>query len=279
MKHLLLAAAFLLPLAASAQQTANEMTSAAPTRRDGESQEQHGQRLLAEMLKALGGDAWLNKKTEYLEGQSAPFFQGQPSGGVQRFVEWKQFSPTQPQLARVEYVSYRGIIEPGTVRQVAHLWLLDQGYEFTFKGRTPLPEKQVKEYLLVRRYSLEEIMRVWVKQPGVIILFEGIGTRDRRPIDKISILATNNETVTLELEQDSHFPLQRGFEVRNDQFKDHDLDEEVYGDWRLIDGVGTPMNVTRYKNGDIVDQTFYKKIRFNQPQDASLFDKDKPLKK
>ena len=122
-------------------------------------------------------------------------------------------------------------------------------------------------------------MRVWVKEPGVIILFEGIGTRDRRPIDKISILATNNETVTLELEQDSHFPLQRGFEVRNDQFKDHDLDEEVYGDWRITDGVGTPMNVTRYKNGDIVDQTFYKKVRFNQPQDAGLFDKDKPLKK
>ena len=151
MKQLFLAAALLLPAAAYAQ-TANEMKSAAPVAVDGESQEQHGQRLLAAMLKALGGEAWLNKQTEYLEGQSAPFFQGQPSGGVQRFVEWKQFSPTQPPLARVEYVTYRGIIEPGTVRQVAHLWTLDQGYEFTFKGRTVLPEKQVKEYLLDRRY-------------------------------------------------------------------------------------------------------------------------------
>jgi hypothetical protein len=74
-------------------------------------------------------------------------------------------------------------------------------------------------------------------------------------------------------------PLQRGYQVRNEQFKDHDLDEEVYGDWRTFDGVATPMNITRYRNGEIVDQTFYKKVEFNKPTDDSLFDKDKPLKK
>ena len=277
MRYFLLAVALLAPVAHA--QSARDMQSAAPATLDGESQEQHGKRLLDEMYKALGGDAWMNKKTEYIEGQTAPFFQGQPSGGVARFVEFKKFSPTEPELARVEFVTYRGIIEPGTVRQVAHLWTLDQGYEFTFKGRTVLPEKQVTDYLRRRAHSLEEIMRVWVKQPGVVIIFEGIGTRDRRPIDKVSILAANNDTVTLELEQDTHLPLQRGFEWRNNQFKDHDLDEEVYGDWRMFDGIATPMNVERYLNGDMVDQTFYKKVRFNQPEDDSLFDKEKPLKK
>ncbi len=279
MKRLLLAAALVLAAAPAFAQTANDMQSAAPVQRDGESQEQHGKRLVNEMYKALGGDAWLHKKTEYLEGQTAPFFQGQPSGGVQRFVEFKKFSPEQPELARVEFVTYRGIIEPGTVRQVAHLWTLDQGYEFTFKGRTVLPEKQVADYLRRRAHSLEEIMRVWLKEPGVIVIFEGVGTRDRRPVDKVSILAANNDTVTLELEQDTHLPLQRGFEWRNTEFKDHDLDEEVYGDWKLFDGIATPMNVERYRNGEMVDQTFYKKVKFNQPEDDGLFDKDKPLKK
>ena len=279
MKRILLAAALLLPAAATYAQTANDMKSAAPVQRDGESQEQHGKRLIDEMYKALGGDTWLNKKTEYIEGQTAPFFQGQPSGGVQRFVEFKKFSPTQPELARVEFVTYRGMIEPGTVRQVAHLWTLDQGYEFTFKGRTVLPEKQVTDYLRRRAHSLEEIMRVWLREPGVIVIFEGVGTRDRRPIDKVSILAANNDTVTIELEQDTHLPLQRGFEWRNTEFKDHDLDEEVYGDWKLFNGIATPMNIERYRNGEMVDQTFYKKVQFNQPQDDSLFDKDKPLKK
>ena len=261
-------------------QTAQEMQSASPEKRPGETQEQHGARLLAEMLKALGGDAWLNKKTEYIEGQTAPFFKGQPSGGVARFVEWKKFGEgKQPELSRVEFVTYRGMIEPGTVRNVAHLWTADNGYEFTFKGRTALPEKQVTDYLRRRAHSIDEVMRNWVKEPGVVVLYDGLGTRDRQQVEKVTVLTDHNDAVTIELELNTHLPVQRSFEWRNEQFKDHDVDEEVYGDWREFDGVFTPMNVTGYRNGDMSAQTFYKKVRFNQPVDDGLFDKDRPLKK
>ncbi len=84
---------------------------------------------------------------------------------------------------------------------------------------------------------------------------------------------------TIEIEQDTHLPLQRAFEWRNEQFKDHDIDEEVYGDWRVFDGVATPMNMTNYRNGDMAAQTFYKKVSFNRPMSDDLFDKTKLLKK
>lgn len=261
-------------------QTAAEMQSAAPAQRPGETQEQHGRRLLDEMVTALGGDAWLNKRTSYAEGQTAPFFRGQPSGGVVRFVQFKRFATaTEPEMTRVEYVSYRGMIEPGTVRQVAHLWTADHGYEFTYKGRTDLPEKQVTDYFRRQKHSLEEVMRTWVKAPGTVVVYDGPGMRDRRQVEKVSVLAVNNDAVTIEVELNSHLPLQRSFEWRNEQFKDHDVDEEVYGDWRIFDGVETPMNMTRYRNGDMVDQTFYKKVEFGKPLAEGLFDKDKPLKK
>ncbi len=265
---------------AARAQSASEMQSAAPAQRPGETTEQHGRRLLDEMVKALGGDAWLNKKTMYIEGQTAPFFRGQPSGGVVRFVEFRKFAQgSLPDLSRVEFVSYRGMIEPGTVRQVAHLWTADQGYEFTYKGRTTLPEKQVTDYMRRRSHSIEEVIRTWIKQPGVMIVYEGPDMQDRRQVDKVSILTANNDAVTIEIEQDTHYPLQRSFEWRNEQFKDHDVDEEVYGDWRVYDGIATPMNLTRYRNGDMVDQTFYKKVKFNEPLSDDLFNPDKPLKK
>jgi hypothetical protein len=281
MKKFAIVAALFLGLTAPAHaQSANDLERASPVARPGETQEQHGRRLLDEMVKALGGDAWLNKKTAYIEGQTAPFFQGQPSGGVARFVEFKKFAEgSTPELARVEFVSYRGMIEPGTVRQVAHVWTADNGYEFTYKGRTTLPEPQVTDYLRRRAHSLEEVVRTWIKAPGVMIVYDGAGMRDRRPVDKVSILSANNDAVTLELEQDTHLPLQRAFEWRNKEFKDHDLDEEVYGDWKFFQGVGTPMNITRYRNGDMADQTFYKKVQFNQPVSDDLFDIEKGLKK
>jgi hypothetical protein len=138
-----------------------------------------------------------------------------------------------------------------------------------------LPEKQVTDYYRRQAHSLEEVFRTWIKQPGVMILYTGEGTRDRRPVDKVSILAADNDAIDIEIEQDTHFPLQRAFKWRDDQFHDYDIDEEVYGDWRMVQGIATPMNMTSYRNGDMAAQTFYKKVTFNQPLSPDLFEKDK----
>jgi hypothetical protein len=261
-------------------QTASEMKSASPETRPGETEEQHGKRLLDEMVEALGGNAWLDKKTSYSEGQIAAFFRGQPTGSVVRFVQYKRFAtPDSPELTRTEYLTVRGMIMPGMKKDVAHLWTADNGYEVTYKGQVTLPEAQVADFMRRRAHSLEEVMRSWVKQKDVVILYEGIGMRDRHAVDKVSILAANNDSVQIELDQNTHLPLQRSFEWRNDQFKDHDLDEEVYGDWRFFQGVATPMNMTDYRNGDMKEQTFYTKVRFNDPMSDDLWDKTKLLKK
>jgi len=268
---------FAVPLQA---QSAQEMKSAAPEHRKGETQEQKGKRLLDEMVVALGGDAWVNKKTMYREGQTAAFFRGEPTGSVVEFVEYKRFATsTSPELARDEFKTWRGVITPGKKKDVVHLWTADQGYEVTYKGQTTLPEKQVTDYMRRRAHSLEEVVTKWVKQPGVIIISDGSGMRDRHAVDKVTIMATNNDSVTIEIDQNTHLPLQRSFQWRNEQFKDQDIDEEVYGDWRFFDGAATPMNMTNYRNGDMAAQNFYTKVRFNQPQPEDLYDQTKLLKK
>jgi hypothetical protein len=282
MKKLLVAWLWLASMALSAHaQTAAEMKNGGEQKRPGETEEQKGKRLLDEMLKALGGDAWLNKRTLYREGQTAAFFRGEPTGSVVRFIEYKKFaSGSAPDLDRLEYLTVRGVIAPGMKRDVVHIWTADQGYEVTYKGQTTLPAKQVADYMRRRDHTIEEVMRTWVKQPGVTILAEGSGMRDRRPVDKVTILAANtNDSVTIEIDQETHLPLQRSFEWRNEQFKDKDIDEEVYGDWRIFDGVETPMNQTNYRNGDMAAQVFYTKASFNRPMADDLFDHTKLLKK
>lgn len=253
------------------------MQSGQPAQRPGENEEQHGRRLLDEMVKALGGEAWLNKRTVTIEGQTAHFFQGQPTGAVGKYLQQTQFAHgTTPELTRIAFLTSRGTFAPGMKKDVIHLWTADNGYEFTYKGRTALPADEVADYMRRRSHSIEEVMRFWVKAPGVMIVYEGSGMRDRRPIDKVTVLSANNDAVTIELDQDTHLPLDRNFEWRNQQFSDHDRDDEVYGDWRAYDGIETPMNITRYRNGDMVDQTFYTRVTFNAPLATELFDADHP---
>jgi hypothetical protein len=176
----------------------------------------------------------------------------------------------------MEYLTIKGMIKPGMKKDVAHVWTADNGYELTYKGKTTLPGPQVQEFIRRRGHTLDEVVKVMAKAPGAVVIAEGTGMRDRIPIDKVTVLSANNDAVTIELDQHTHLPVERSFEWRNEQFKDHDIDEEVYGDWRMIQGVASPMNMTRYKDGDMASQTFYTKWEYGKAMDGALFNPDTP---
>src|ERR1035441_8451495 len=77
--------------------------------------------ILNDMIKALGGDAYLNVRDTKTEGRAYAFYHGQPSGQglvFWRFWEW-------PDKERVELTKQRDVIE---------LNVGDKGYEITYKG-------------------------------------------------------------------------------------------------------------------------------------------------
>ena len=87
------------------------------------------------------------------------------------------------------------------------------GYEITYKGNKPLPADQVKEYFQRQSHSVEAVVRVWLKEPGVVVLYEGTTMVERRMADKITLLGANNDAVTLELDYTTHLPLRRTYET------------------------------------------------------------------
>jgi hypothetical protein len=265
-----------LGLATQLHAQASTIESAAPATRPGESEEEHGRRLLDQMVQALGGDAWLHRTAIYQEGKTAAFFRNQPNGSLVGFVEYIHPASTYtPPAERFEYLTERGMIKPGMKKDVAHLWTATNGYEMTYKGRTELPRLQVDDYLRRRAHSIDEVIRTWIHAPGVMILAEGTAMRDRHLVDKVSILTDRNDAVEIELDATTHLPRQRAFEWRNDQFKDHDVDEETYDDYHTYQGIQTPLTITRYRNGDMVGQIYLTKIKYNDPQDPDLFNPDK----
>jgi len=85
--------------------------------------------------------------------------------------------------------------------------------------------------------------------------------------------------VTIELDAATHLPVRRTFKWRNEQFKDLDEDSETYDDYHTVQGLPTAYNVTRYRNGDMVNQRFLTKVIYNQTLPADLFNPDNLLKK
>ncbi len=258
-----------LPLQAQATVSATE----AP---QGGSEQAQGRKLLDEMVQAYGGDKWLHRGTERLEGKGATFYKSAPNPYETQFEEYLRLEPFGERLV---IVSKMGVFIPTTKRDVAEVWTQDNGYEVTFRGRKELPKVDVEDFQRRRRHTIDVVVNDWLKRPDTLVTFEGSSMDDRHLVDKVSILTAENDAITLTLDQETHLPRSRTFQWRNAVYKDFDTDVERYDDWQPEGGIMTPLTITRYRNGDMVNQRFLTKVQYGLPFTPDLFDPDRPLTK
>ncbi len=238
--------------------------------------ENRGAKLLDQMVVALGGDAWLHR-TDWVEyGKGGTFYKGSANPYV---TEFERYYRAQPFGERVIVLSKMGMFIPTTKRDIAEVWTADNGYEVTFRGKKELPKVDVADYQLRRHHSLETVVNDWLKQPGVLVTYDGTSMVGRRLADKITILTASNDAVDLELDESTHLPLSRTFQSRNPTYRDFDTYVDQFDDYHVFQGIMTPLTTTRLKNGDMVSQRYLTKVTYNTNLPADLFDPERPLAK
>ena len=236
----------------------------------------HGRKLLDQMVAALGGAAWLNREDWIFYGRSASFYKGQPHEEVPQFEEYYR---AQPFGERIVVITHFGIIIATDHRDIAEVWTPDNGFEVTYKGTKALPAKDVAEYQRRRRHSLETVVEEWLKQPGVLVTYEGTNMVERRLAEQVSILTANNDAVTLELDEATHLPLSLSYQWLDPVYKDLNKDVEQFDDYHVVQGIQTPYSITRLHNGDMVMQRFLTKAVYNAKLAPDLFDPERKLEK
>ena len=192
------------------------------------------------------------------EGRTYSFFHGDPTGAgapYWRFWKW-------PDKDRLELTKQRDwvIVNNG-----------DQGYEITYRGTAPQEKEALTDYVRRRNYSLEWVLRRWLKEPGIIIFYDGPALAERKQADQVTILNSKNQSVSIDIDINTHLPLKKTFTWRDptDRLKNEEF--ELYDNYKLIQGVMTPMSVTRGRNGDPVSQRFINTVKYNQNLPDSMF--------
>lgn len=234
-----------------------------------------GRMLMKEMVQALGGDAWLNRRNWVFEGRAATFYKGQPHEGAPQFEEYYR---AKPFAERVIVISHFGVFIATNHKDVAEIWTADNGYELTYKGKKPLPEKDVQDYMRRRAHSLDTIVHDWLSKPDTIVTYEGTNMVDRRLAEQVSLITAQDDAVTMELEESTHLPLSIRFKWHDPVYQDFNTDETQFDDYHEVQGIQTPYAVTYLHNGDMTQQRFFTKIAYNQDLPDELFDPDAPLK-
>ena len=215
--------------------------------------------IIEQGIQALGGQTYLNIRDREQQGRTYGFHHGTPTGGGAQFWSFSEF----PDKERVEFTKERDI---------AQVFVGDKGYEITFKGPHPVEQKDLDDYLRRRRFSLDRILRTWVNDPAVVMLFEGNAIAAQHPALQVTLVNAQNESVTLYFDADSHLPIKKAFEWRDPVDKQKNLEEEVYENYRSVSGIMAPYNITRYFNRDMSNQRFLNSVTINQGLDQAMFD-------
>jgi hypothetical protein len=215
--------------------------------------------LLDQAIQALGGQAYLTLRTKELQGRGFSFHHGRPSGTGAVFWSFFEF----PDKERVELTKERDI---------AQIYTGDKGFEVTYKGAHPVEEKDLTPYLRRRRFSLDTLLRNWVNDPKVALFYEGYAVAAEKPAIQVTLINGMDEAVTLYFDADTHLPLKKSFRWRDPVDKQPNLEEEIYDNYRPVQGIMTPYSLTRYFNGDMANQRFINSVTYNETLNQAMFD-------
>jgi hypothetical protein len=243
----------------AAPQVSSEAKPSAPAIPADQQNARKAKEFIDQAIQALGGQTFLTIRDREQQGRGYAFHHGRPSGGGNLFWSFTEF----PDRERVEITKERDIAE---------LYVGNKGWELTYKGAHPIEEKDLSDYLRRRRFSLDTVLRTWLTDPGVILLYEGNVIAAQHPAVQVTLINTKNESVTLYFDTDSHLPVKKSFEWRDPVDKQKNLEEEVYENYRQVAGIMAPYNVTRFFNGDMSSQRFLNSVTINQGLDQAMFD-------
>jgi hypothetical protein len=101
--------------------------------------------------------------------------------------------------------------------------------------------------------------------------YEGVTNIDAKLADQVSLLNSQNDSVTVYLDQTTHLPLKTSYTWRDPTDKQRNEEEEIYDNYKPVQGVMTALSITRKFNGDMSQQRFIHTARYNLDLPDALF--------
>lgn len=227
---------------------------------DAQSNQQKARSLLDQTIAALGGAAYMNLQDSYMEGRYGRFHNEVMVGGTVYFRYWQW-----PDKERVELTKQRDVVD---------LYIGDRVTEVTFRGPHELdPRKDDNVRLAIQRrhYALETVLREWLKDPGTLLLYEGPTLAGNKMTERVTVINPKNESVSILIAPDTHLPAEKIFITRDPETRDRDEEDEIFDNWRVVQGISTPYSVVIMRNRQVVRQQYISNVSYNTRPPDSYF--------
>jgi hypothetical protein len=217
--------------------------------------------LIQEAITALGGPAYLNVHDATCEGHLGGFGHSGDLNGFEHFIDYEE----PPFKDRQENLPKRNIIQ---IYNGDKGWTLDRG------GVSEAAASDVARFEADTKIDLDNILRHRIHEPGMIFRYAGPDVVELKEADWVELVDSDNRTIRIAFARDTHLPIQKVVEIRDPKTQMRSQEIEYYSLYHPIDGIETPFQITRDRNGMKVFQVFFDKCEYNTNLSDSMFTKE-----
>src|SRR6202049_2355279 len=234
--------------------------------------------VLQQVIGALGGSAYLNVHDSDCDGRVAQFGS---SGDLMGFTSFRELW-VMPAKNRVEYISkgqhtVLAFLLGADDLNITHGGVLvtvfdgDQGWMLDKSGVSEQPEDVTKNFVEQVKSGMNNMLRSRLNEDGVELRYAGTDLLNLKEVEWIEISDRDHRALRLAVEKSTHLPLSWGGDKRDPETKEHTEISTSYTQFVSVDGVLTPLSVTRAQNGRRVSQVYLTGCTSNSRLSPPLF--------
>jgi hypothetical protein len=234
--------------------------------------------VLRQVIATLVGSAYLNVRDTDCEGRVAQFGS---SGDLMGFSPFHDLW-VLPAKNRVEYISkgehtiltyLLGVDDLSISRGGVLITVFDgdQGWMLDKSGVSEQPEDVAKNFAEQVKSGMNNMLRSRMNEDGVELRYAGTDIVDLKEVEWIEFSDRDHRALRMAVEKSTHLPLRWVVEKRNPETRERTEISTSYTQFLSLDGVLTPLSITRAQNGRRVSQTYLTGCKYNSNLSPQLF--------
>jgi hypothetical protein len=147
----------------------------------------------------------------------------------------------------------------------------DQAWELDRYGQTTQAAEPARRWRISNRYSLENLLRLRIHEPGILIQPGGVDFVDNVATQALDMVDAQGTQLKLDLNRQTLLPVRVTYRVQDPQTGDWTEFEDVYSDYKNIQGIMTPMHVARFLDEERVSEIFRSFAHYDDEYPSTYF--------
>jgi hypothetical protein len=216
--------------------------------------------ILAQMLEAMGGQAFFNVRESQCTGRVSQFGHNNDLTSYLEFKEYWRY----PDMNRTDFGKKGNIID---------LFNGKEGWTVDHDGVSEEPADKVDEFQAKLLNDPVHLFRYRLKEQGMVYRYGGTDLIDLKPVDWVEMADREERTYRIAVLRENHLMARFAVIIR-DAASEQQIEEVTsYANYHMLGGVATPLQVVKTRNGRRVFQAFYDSCTYNPNLAADFFTK------